>query len=108
MKTKNLSSESNGISIAVNVGTSKPVYATPTQLRALLSQADALRAELETWPSVELEAIDARASLDPDSRKAARINAARSKLQAAVSAATSDAARAVAELELKLFEMKNA
>lgn len=108
MKTKNLSSEQNGISIAVDVGTEKPVYASPAQLRGILAKAEELKAELQTWPVDVLDAIDSRAGQTPEARKAARFAAQKAKLEAAVASATSDAQRDVAALELKLFVLKNA
>lgn len=108
MKTKTLSSEQNGISIAVDVGADKPVYATPSALRALLQNATAIAAELATWPDDVLTAIDERAGQTPEARKLARVTSQRTKLEAAVASATSDAARDVATLELKLFNLKNA
>lgn len=108
MKTKTLSSEQNGISIAVDVGADKPIYATPTALRALLSKAPEIQAELATWPDDVLAAIDERAGQTPEARKLARVTSQRAKLEAAVAGATSEAARDVATLELKLFNLKNA
>lgn len=109
MKTKTLSSEQNGISIAVDVGTDKPIYATPSALRALLSKAEEIRAELATWPDDVLSAIDERASQTPEARKLARVNGQRAKLQAALAATQPGTpAHEVAALELKVFELKNA
>lgn len=107
MKTKHLSSEQNGISIAVDVGTEKPVYMTPTQLRNFVERAPALADELASVDEAVLDAIDARAALTPDARKAARLGAQKAKLEAALASAQTDAARAVAEAELKLFILKN-
>ena len=108
MKTANLSSEKNGISLAVKTKSGKNVYATPSALREVLLNAAALLAELDSCDSAELSAIDTRASSTPEARKLARVTEQRTKLEAAVIAATTDGAKTVAEMELKLFELKNA
>jgi hypothetical protein len=107
IKTKSLSSEKNGISIAVNVGTDKPVYASPAQLMGLLANADSIRAELASCDSAELTAINERAASTPEARKLARVTAQRTKLQEAVTSAKTDGEKEVAELSLKLFELQN-
>lgn len=108
MKTTHLSSEANGVSIAVNVGTEKPIYVTPTGLRALFALREAIEAELASIDPAVLDGIDARAALDPEGRKKARVAARRAELEAKLAAATNDAERNVATLELQLFNAKNA
>jgi hypothetical protein len=105
MKTQNLSSEKNGISLAVTTKTGKSVYATPSALREILTNAPALLAELDSVDAAELAAIDTRANSTPEARKLARVTEQRAKLEAAVVAATTDGAKEVAVLSLKLFEL---
>ena len=108
MKVGNFSSEQNGISLAVDVGEARPIYVTPSQFRGLLARFEALKTDFGTIPEATLDAIDERASMTPESRKLARVTAQRTKLEAAVAAAAvGTPARAVAEMELQLFTLKN-
>lgn len=111
MKTENLSSEKNGISIAVKLGKGKPAYLTPEQLVAVLTPevADKLRAELASVDTAELAAITQRANQTPEARALARVTAQRATLEAAV-AATGEGSpeRLIAEMKLKVFELEQA
>jgi hypothetical protein len=108
MKTKNLSYEANGISLAVKLdGVEKPVYMTPSQVVAFAEQAPALLEQLATLPKADVEAIERRAALDPESRKAARVAAGLAVAVKALTDAKTEGEREVAELKLQLFEKQN-
>ena len=70
MKTTNLSSEKNGITIAVKTKSGKAVYASPDALREVLENATSLLAELNGVDPSELAAIQDRSTLTPEARKA--------------------------------------
>lgn len=108
MKTKNLSYEANGISLAVKLeGVERAVYVTPSQLRAFAEQAPELLAQLATLPTVDVEAIERRAALDPEARKQARVQAGLAAAVKALADAKSDGEREIAELKLQVFEKTN-
>lgn len=107
MKTANLSSEKNGITLAVKTKSGKAVYATPDALREILENGPALLAELNSVDADELGAIQLRASQTPEARKAASVQKRREELQAAVSNTVAGTPqRQIAELEIQAFELK--
>lgn len=107
MKTAHMKSEKNGVSIAVDVGLTKPIYLSPAQFRALVSSLPTLQAEFATIPQAELDAIDARAALPTDDRKAARIAAGLEAAEKKLASAGNQLEKDIAEAELKLFKMRN-
>lgn len=109
MKTANLSSEKNGITLAVKTKSGKSVYATPAALREILENSPALLAELNSVPAEELQAIQTRADLTPEARKLKAVTDQRAALETTVSsAAPGTPAREMAELSLRIFELKQA
>lgn len=107
MKTANMKSEKNGVSLAVDVGLPKPLYMSPAQFRAFEAKLPVLSAEFASIPKAELDAIDARAALPTDDRKAARIAAGLEAAESKLSKAGNQLEKDIAEAELKLFRMKN-
>lgn len=108
MKTQNLRSEQNGVTIAIDVGEPKAVYVTPRGLAKLLDSAfaDFLREQVASVPSETLAAIQERADMTPEAREAKRKAAALAAAEAKVAAAKTDDERSVAELELQLLRLK--
>lgn len=107
MKTANLSSEKNGITLAVKTKSGKAVYATPDALREILENAPTLLAELNGVDAGELAGIQERASQTPEARKLAAVGKQRVEKQAAVSNTVAGTPqREIAELELRAFELK--
>lgn len=106
-KTKNLSYEANGISLAVKLEGVKAFYLTPSQLTAVVQNGPSLVAQMNEFTSEDLSAIEQRASMDPESRKANRIASGLAAAEKAVADAKDDASRKVAQLKLDLFKASN-
>lgn len=107
MKTENMKSEKNGVSMAVNVGLDKPIYLSPAQFEAFAAKLPTLQEEYGKIPRAELDAINARAALPTDDRKQARIAAGLAAAESKLANAGSQLEKDIAEAELKLFKMKN-
>lgn len=108
MKTKNLRSEVNGVTIAIDVGESKAVYVTPKGLAKLLDPAfiESLREQVASVPSETLAAIQERADMTPEAREAKRKAVVLAAAEAKVANAKTDDERDVAALELQLLKLK--
>ncbi len=108
MKTENIRSEKNGVSMAVTPkGLTKPIYLSPAQFEALVADLPNLTAQYATVPQAEKDAINARASLDTGERKNARVQAGLTAAEEKLAKAGNQLEKDIAEAELKLFKMKN-
>lgn len=108
MKTANLKSEKNGVSMAVTpTGLDKPIYLSPAQFEAFVADLDNLKAQYATVPQSEKDAINQRAALSTDDRKTARVAAGLKAAEDKLAAAGNQLEKDIAEAELKLFKMRN-
>ena len=107
MKTANLKSEKNGVSMAVDVGLDKPIYLSPAQFDAFVGKLPELQAQYATVPQDEKDAINQRASLSTDDRKASRVALGLTAAEKKLAEAGNQLEKDIAEAELKLFKMRN-
>lgn len=108
VKTEQIRSEKNGVSMAVTPkGLTKPIYLSPVQFEAFVADLPALQAQYATLDRAELDAINKRAALPTDDRKAARIAAGLASAESKLANAGNQLEKDIAEAELKLYKMKN-